>query len=113
MSDAAHSTVVPAGPYHISSMIGGPLWDRATTYTQPISPEEMEQLHRVIDEAKQSQNLMFPVRREPELHPAVAAFLQALLAPQNNAQRLAVAVLMGDLSALAPLVDAVKEELLP
>ncbi len=45
------------------------------------------------------------------MHPAVQALLAALVAPTNNRQRLAVAVLLGDDVAALALVDAVKEEL--
>lgn len=78
------------------------------------SLEGLERSQDIIRQMRSSGQLMTvpppPTSLLTGLHPAVVVLLNALIAPENDRQRLAVAVLMGDDVAAMALVDKVKEE---
>ena len=113
MSDAIHSTVVPASPHHSQlHHVNLPITTgTSVTYIQPSTQEDLERLRQVVEEHQRNHPMMsLPARRGPSLHPTVAALMNALLAPQGIAQQIAVAVLLGDTDALPMLIDAAKDE---
>jgi CTP synthase (UTP-ammonia lyase) len=115
MSDSDHTTVTHNAPHRVNLTAAEPIEAGQMVYADAdgnAMAAAWKELEDYIRYNRVNSHPAFKSTPTVACSPAVVALISALVDPQNNAQRLAVAVLMGDVSALRPLVDAVQDELL-